>query len=127
GWRRSMSTGRREFLNCVGGLAAAGFVLGAGTSTRAGAAERVAGPIGGVAFDAFTLLDFRTLPATAERLFPGQGARFEEVWRTRLFDYSWLRVLGGHYSDFEAGGARALRFAPPAPKPSPSPAAPPPP
>ena len=51
-------------------------------------------PVGAVAFDAFTLLDFRQLPATAERLFPGQGARFEEVWRTRLFDYSWLRVLG---------------------------------
>jgi 2-haloacid dehalogenase len=106
-----MSTGRREFLNCVGGLAAAGLVLGAGTGSGAGAAERAPGPIGGVAFDAFTLLDFRALPATAERLFPGQGGRFEELWRTRLFEYSWLRVLGGHYRDFEAVSADAFGFA----------------
>jgi 2-haloacid dehalogenase len=64
-----------------------------------------------VAFDAFTLLDFRQLPATAERLFPGQGARFEELWRTRLFEYSWLRVLGGQYRDFEAVSADAFGFA----------------
>jgi len=106
-----MSTGRREFLNCVGGLAAAGFVLGAGASTGADASERVSGPVGGVAFDAFTLLDFRALPATAERLFPGQGARFEELWRIRLFEYSWLRVLGGRYRDFEAVSADAFGFA----------------
>jgi 2-haloacid dehalogenase len=106
-----MSTGRREFLNCVGGLAAAGFVLGAGASTRAAASERAPGPIGGVAFDAFTLLDFRALPAMAERLFPGQGARFEELWRIRLFEYSWLRVLGGQYRDFDAVSADAFGFA----------------
>jgi 2-haloacid dehalogenase len=64
-----------------------------------------------VAFDAFTLLDFRQLPATAERLFPGQGPRLEEVWRTRLFDYGWLRVVGGQYRDFEAVSADAFTFA----------------
>ena len=120
-----MSTGRREFLNCVGGLAAAGLVLGAGpgTGSRASAREQALGLIGAVAFDAFTLLDFRALPATAERLFPGQGARFEELWRTRLFEYSWLRVLGGHYSDFEAVSADAFGFAAAALKLSPSAAA----
>jgi 2-haloacid dehalogenase len=120
-----MSTGRREFLSCVGGLAAAGFVLGAGPGlgSRAGAAERVTGPIGGVAFDAFTLLDFRSVPATAERLFPGHGARFEELWRTRLFEYSWLRALGGHYRDFEAVSADAFGFAAATLNLSPSPAA----
>jgi len=120
-----MSTGRREFLNCVGGLAAAGLVLGAGpgTGSRASAAERAPGPIRGVAFDAFTLLDFRALPAMAERLFPGQGARFEELWRTRVFEYSWLRVLGGHYSDFGAVSADAFGFAAAALKLSPSAAA----
>ena len=118
-----MSTGRREFLNCVGGLAAAGFVLGAGAATGAGASERVSGPVGGVGFDAFTLLDFRALPATAERLFPGQGARFEELWRIRLFEYSWLRVLGAHYRDFDAVSAEAFGFAAAALKLSPSEAA----
>ena len=92
-----MSTGRREFLQGIGGLAAGGCILGAAPASggRAQASERAEGApaIGGVAFDAFTLLDFRALPATAERLFPAQGARFEEVWRTRLFEYSWLRSL----------------------------------
>jgi len=117
-----MSTGRREFLKCVGGLTAAGLVLraGPGSGSPASAQERVPGPIGGVAFDAFTLLDFRALPATAERLFPGQGVRFEELWRTRVFDYSWLRLLGGHYRDFEAVSADAFGFAAAALKLSPS-------
>lgn len=105
-----MMTQRREFLMAVGGLTMGGL----GSS---------AGPIGGVAFDAFTLLDFRPLPATAERLFPGQGARLEEVWRTRLFDYSWLRVLGGQYRDFETVSADAFGFASALLKLSPSPQA----
>ena len=122
-----MSTHRREFLQAVGGLAAGGLVLGgaAGPGARAGSAGSGTGAvaIGGVAFDAFTLLDFRQLPATAERLFSGQGARFDELWRTRLFEYSWLRVLGGQYRDFEAVSADAFLFASAALKLSPSEAA----
>lgn len=103
-----MRTQRREFLMGVSGLALGSFASSAGPD-RSG--KPGAGPIGAVGFDAFTLLDFRPLPATAERLFPGQGARLEEVWRTRLFDYSWLRVLGGQYQDFEAISADAFGFA----------------
>lgn len=80
---------------------------GAGLAGR----QSAAGPVEAVAFDAFTLLDFRQLPATAERLFPGQGLRLEELWRTRVFEYSWLRVLGGQYRDFEAVSADAFGFA----------------
>jgi 2-haloacid dehalogenase len=120
-----VSTHRREFLQVVGGLAAAGgFFLGAAprAAGRPDAPERGSGAvvIGAVAFDAFTLLDFRALPAAAERLFPGQGARFEELWRTRLFEYSWLRVLGGRYRDFQAVSADAFAFASAALKLSPS-------
>ena len=122
-----MSTHRREFLQLVGGLAAGGLPVerawaaapGSDSPPRASGAPGV----GAVAFDAFTLLDFRQLPATAERLFPGQGARFEELWRTRLFDYSWLRALGGQYRDFEAVSADAFGFAAAALKLSPAPAA----
>ena len=122
-----MSTHRREFLQAVGSLAAGGLVLGGVPVAAARADAPLRGgsavAIGGVAFDAFTLLDFRQLPATAERLFPGQGARFEELWRTRLFEYSWLRVLGGRYRDFEAVSADAFAFASAALKLSPSDAA----
>ena len=120
-----MFTRRREFLQGVGGLAA---VAGLGFRAVPSAASRAAEPsrssqalpIGAVAFDAFTLLDFRALPSTAERLFPKQGSRFEELWRTRLFDYGWLRVLGGRYRDFEAVSADAFAFAAAALKLSPS-------
>lgn len=110
-----MTTQRREFLQAVGGLAAGGLMLG-GPGRTAALANAAGGPsgavkIGGVAFDAFTLLDFRQISVTAERLFPGQGARFEELWRTRVFEYSWLRVLGGQYRDFAAVSADAFGFA----------------
>lgn len=122
-----MSTHRREFLQAVGGLTAGGLALGGTAAFAAGgkASGRSAGAlaIGGVAFDAFTLLDFRQLPAAAERVLPGQGARFEEVWRTRLFEYSWLRVFGGQYRDFEAVSADAFGFASAVLKAAPSPAA----
>ena len=110
-----MSTHRREFLQVVGGLAAGSLALGrtagAAAWTRGVAPGGNRPPVGAVAFDAFTLLDFRQLPATAERLFSGQGSRFEELWRTRLFQYSWLRALGGQYRDFEAVSAEAFDFA----------------
>jgi len=105
---------RREMLGmAAGGVALASLVV-AGRSRAASPVRGQEGkpaPIGAVAFDAFTLLDFRQLPARAERLFAGQGARLEEVWRTRLFEYSWLRVLGGQYRDFEALSADAFGYA----------------
>lgn len=109
-----MSYERRDLLRGVGALALAGMIGGASHRPGGGAG------VGAVAFDAFTLLDFRLLPATAERLFPGHGARFQELFQTRLFEYGWLRVLGGRYRDFEALGADAFRHAAAALKLSPS-------
>ncbi len=28
-------------------------------------------------------------------MFPDKGAAFGDTWRTRLFEYTWLRTLGG--------------------------------
>jgi 2-haloacid dehalogenase len=110
-----MSTHRRGFLQAVGCLAAGGLFVGSDRAFAAGEEGSRRGTpargVGGVAFDAFTLLDFRQLPATAERLYPGQGTRLEELWRTRLFQYGWLRVLGGQYRDFEAVSGDAFDFA----------------
>lgn len=111
-----MRTHRREFLQAVGVAAASGVMLG-GLPASAAVLERPPArspgwsEIEGVAFDAFTVLDFRQISATAERLFPGQGARFEELWRTRLFEYSWLRVAGARYRDFEGLSADAFAWA----------------
>jgi 2-haloalkanoic acid dehalogenase type II len=32
--------------------------------------------------------------------FSGSGPELSNAWRTRQFEYTWLRTLGGHYADF---------------------------
>jgi 2-haloacid dehalogenase len=53
-----------------------------------------------IAFDAFTTFDPRPIVALAEQLFPTQGAALGNAWRTRQFEYTWLRSVGHHYVDF---------------------------
>ena len=53
-----------------------------------------------VAFDGFTVFDPRPAGVVAEALFPGKGSALVAAWRSRLFDYQWLRTLSGRYADF---------------------------
>jgi 2-haloacid dehalogenase len=53
-----------------------------------------------IAFDGFPIIDPRPIALRAEALFPGRGARLMEAWRTRQFEYTWLRTLSGLYADF---------------------------
>jgi 2-haloacid dehalogenase len=53
-----------------------------------------------VAFDAFPVFDPRPIAALAETVFPGRGAALNDLWRTRQFEYQWLRALSGRYADF---------------------------
>jgi 2-haloacid dehalogenase len=53
-----------------------------------------------IAFDAFTTFDPQPIVALAEQLFPTQGAALGNAWRTRQFEYTWLRSVGHHYVDF---------------------------
>lgn len=53
-----------------------------------------------IAFDAFPVFDPRPITAVAERLFPGRGAELGQAWRTRQFEYAWLRTLMNRYQDF---------------------------
>jgi 2-haloacid dehalogenase len=57
-------------------------------------------PIQAVAFDALAVFDPRPMVALAERLFPGRGNELCTAWRTRQFEYGWLRVLMNQYLDF---------------------------
>ncbi|MFA5950936.1 MAG: haloacid dehalogenase type II [Hyphomicrobium sp.] len=66
---------------------------------------------GAVAFDAFTVFDPRSVNATAEALFPGRGMELMNVWRTRQFEYAWLRVVTGSYRNFSNVTDDALTFA----------------
>ncbi|WP_445371336.1 haloacid dehalogenase type II [Methylomonas sp. HW2-6] len=99
-----MPMNRREFLT-VSGSVAAGLMLP--NPVRAEAATGIKA----VAFDGFTVFDPRPIAALAESLFPGQGQALAQTWRTRQFEYTWLRTLMGNYVDFWQVTAEALDFA----------------
>jgi len=63
-----------------------------------------------IAFDAFPIFDPRPVAALAETLFPGKGPAIMNAWRTRQFDYQWLRTLSGHYADFLQATEESLLF-----------------
>ena len=96
---------RRNFFN----LAAAGIATGVLASTPlARAATRP--KIKAIAFDAFPIFDPRPVFALAEQLFPGRGTDLSNAWRTRQFEYQWLRALSRQYADFWQATEDALVF-----------------
>jgi len=64
-----------------------------------------------IAFDGFPIIDPRPVAARAEELFPGKGEVLMNAWRTRQFEYTWLRTLSGKYADFWQTTQDALVFA----------------
>lgn len=98
-----MPTTRRRFL----GFAAAGF---AGALVAVPSAARAPAAFKAVAFDGLAIFDARPVLGLAETLFPGQGAALSGAWRTRLFEYQWLRALGAHYADFREATESSLVF-----------------
>jgi len=64
-----------------------------------------------LAFDAFPIFDPRPVFAMAEKIFPGKGQELSNLWRTRQFEYQWLRALSGEYKDFKTVTQDALVFA----------------
>ena len=101
-----MQPDRRTFLSLLAAGAAASVLA---PMSRATAARRPA--FKAVAFDAFPVFDPRPVFALAEKLFPGRGAELSNAWRTRQFEYQWLRALSGHYADFLKTTEDALVFA----------------
>lgn len=81
-----MTIDRRDFLKVT---AAAGFL--------ASSASLLAAPkVKAVAFDAFPIFDPRPVFRLADELAPGLA----NEWRTRQFEYTWLRTLTRQYADF---------------------------
>ena len=64
-----------------------------------------------VAFDSFVLFNPDSIVATAESIFPGHGRELTTSWRTRQFEYSWLRSITGRYTDFFNVTVDALVYA----------------
>lgn len=63
-----------------------------------------------MAFDAFPVFDPRPIAALAERLLPGKGAELINLWRTRQFEYTWLRTAAETYVDFMRVTEDSLAF-----------------
>src|SRR5262245_13745484 len=97
---------RRAFLH----LAAGGVVARALPSPLVAQAAPQP-PCKAIAFDAFPIFDPRPVFGLAETLFPGKGTELSNAWRTRQFEYQWLRTLSGHYADFWQTTEDGLVFA----------------
>jgi 2-haloacid dehalogenase len=94
---------RREFLRLLGSAAVIAPLAGACLSSPATPPPRAPDPrrpIRAVAFDLFTIFDPRSVGAVVEAVLPGRGSPFAAAWRTRQFDYAFLRAAGDHYLDF---------------------------
>jgi 2-haloacid dehalogenase len=94
---------RRDFLRLAGAAIAANAVFGAAHAAREA--------IRAIAFDAFPVLDPRPIGALAEKLFPGHGKELMAAWRTRQFEYQWLRALAHDYADFLVTTRDSLDYA----------------
>jgi 2-haloacid dehalogenase len=93
---------RREFLGRIvtAGLQAVSYAPGV---------ARLA--VKAIAFDAFPILDPSPVFALGEELFPGKGADLANTWRSRQFEYTWLRTISHNYADFWRVTEDALVFA----------------
>jgi 2-haloacid dehalogenase len=99
---------RRKFLT----TAAGGIMFGALPAIPALTDEAsLQARIKAIAFDAFPIFDPRPVFALVERLYPGKGAALSNEWRTRQFEYTWLRVAAQRYVDFWQVTQQALEFA----------------
>lgn len=101
-----MALSRREFLS----LAATGVAAVVLTSMPLTHGAKKS-EIKAIAFDAFPILDPRPVFALAEHLFPGKGTELSNAWRTRQFEYQWLRALSGRYVDFGQATEDSLVYA----------------
>lgn len=105
---------RRKFISTVAAGTGTAMVLniptvGSVTKGEAKAAKNTR--INAIAFDAFPVFDPRPIFKLAASLFPQKGVELGNVWRTRQFEYTWLRTAGHHYKDFWKVTEDALVFA----------------
>lgn len=87
---------RRDVLR-FGSVAFTANVLGATTTTVRASNDK---SIKAVAFDAFPIFDPQPVFARVAQMFPDHSPEFGNLWRTRQFEYQWLRALTGKYSNF---------------------------
>jgi 2-haloacid dehalogenase len=97
---------RRQCLGLTAGSMATSVVASA-TLGMAGTSPKIQA----ILFDAFPIFDPRPVFALAEELFPGKGLELSNEWRTRQFEYTWLRTVSRQYVDFWQVTEDSLVFA----------------
>lgn len=109
------SVARRDVL-LAGGTVAGGLL--AACNPARGALVPPAAPasdarthLRAICFDVFTLFDPRSVERVARSVIGEHAAALCKSWRTRQFEYSWLRTSAGRYADFHAITTEALEFA----------------
>jgi 2-haloacid dehalogenase len=77
------------------------------TSSQGRSAPRIKA----VAFDYLVLFNTDSVVEAADQVFPGRGRELTNLWRTRQFEYSWLRSITGRYEGFLTVTDDALVYA----------------
>jgi 2-haloacid dehalogenase len=102
-----MSVSRRSLL----GLAAASLAGHVLAATIKLPNEKPSTQIKAIAFDALAIFDTRPVFTLVDQLFPTCGAELSNEWRTRQFEYTWLRVAARQYEHFWHVTDDALTYA----------------
>lgn len=53
-----------------------------------------------IAFDYFVIFNPNSVVDVAENIFPGKGMEFTKMWRTKQFEYGFLRSITKRHEDF---------------------------
>src|SRR5438132_393644 len=53
-----------------------------------------------VAFDYFVIFDPNSVIPEVEKVFPGKGIEFTKAWRSKQFEYGFLRSITNRHEDF---------------------------
>jgi 2-haloacid dehalogenase len=86
---------RRQFLNASSKVLLASSVMPS-SLIQAKSYESIKA----IAFDAFPIFDPRPIFGLVKIMYPKHGTQFSVLWRTRIFEYTWLLTSAGRYQDF---------------------------
>lgn len=75
------------------------FLLGV-LCNRSWAQENTVPRFKAVAFDYFVIFDPNSVTPEVEKAFPGNGVAFTKMWRSKQFEYGFLRTITGLHADF---------------------------
>lgn len=63
-----------------------------------------------IAFDYFVIFDPNSVVPIVEKEFPGKGLEFTKTWRSKQFEYGFLRSITSHHEDFFKVTGAALDY-----------------